>query len=187
MPSKPAQQVHGSAYARALGRLARRDHSVEELRRALRRAGYGEAEIDHALARLTAERYLDDAGFAARFARSRIARHGLGRHRVRQGLRARGVARATAEAGLQEALADVSEAETLEALARRYWRQHKDEAAPRRLQKLWVFLLRRGFPADLVGARLRALWPRWADALLDLPPLEPDPDEGAERDRKSVV
>ena len=181
MPTKPAQHAHASAYARALGRLARRDHSGEELRRALRRAGYEEAEVDRALARLTAERYLDDAGFAARFARSRIARQGLGRHRVRQGLRARGVARATAEAGLQEALAEVSEAETLEALARRYWRQHKDEAAPRRVQKLWAFLLRRGFPAELVGARLRALWPRWADALLDLPPLDPDPDQGAER------
>ena len=54
-------------------------------------------------------------------------------------------------------------------------------SAPRRVQKLWAFLLRRGFPAELVGARLRALWPRWADALLDLPPLDPDPDQGAER------
>jgi regulatory protein len=180
MPSKPAKQVLGSAYARALARLARRDQSVEEVRRALLRAGYGEPETDQALARLTAERYLDDSGFAARFARSRIARHGLGRQRVRQGLRARGVARAPAEAGLREALTEVSEAETLDALARRYWRQHKDVDAPRRVQRLWVFLLRRGFPVELVGERLRALWPRWADALLDLPPLEPEADEERE-------
>lgn len=172
MATKPAKEPGTSAYARALSRLARRDHSVEEIRRALRRAGHGESETERAIARLAAERYLDDAGFAARFARSRIARHGLGRNRVRQGLRVRGVARATAEEGLKEALGEVSEAETLEAVARRYWRQHKDDAAPRRLQKLWVFLLRRGFSTALVGERLRKLWPRWADALEDLPPID---------------
>ena len=172
MATKPAQEPGTTAYARALGRLARRDQSVEEIRRALRRAGHGQSETERAIARLAAERYLDDGGFAARFARSRIARLGLGRNRVRHDLRARGVARATAEEGLKEALVEVSEAETLEAVARRYWRQHKADPAPRRLQKLWAFLLRRGFPAALVGERLRKLWPRWADALEDLPPVD---------------
>ena len=115
---------------------------------------------------------LDDAGFAERFARSRLARHGLGRLRVRQGLRQRGAERGVAEAGLRAALREVPEAEVLDALARRYWRQHTRDEPPHRLRKLWAFLLRRGFPAPLVGARLRALWPRWRDAIEGLEPVE---------------
>jgi regulatory protein len=174
MATRPGKPTAPTAYGRALARLARRDHSAAEIRRALRRAGHDEVEIERAVGRLVAERYLDDAGFAARYARSRIAGHGLGRNRVRAGLRGKGVARLTAEAGLREALAEVSEADVLDALARRYWRQHAADAAPRRLQKLFAFLLRRGFPAGLVSGRLRRLWPRQSEALSDLESLEPD-------------
>jgi len=75
-----------SAYQRALRRLARRDHSVAELRRALLERGHDAVEVEAALERLRGERYLDDAGFAERFARSRLAPKGPGRLRVRQGL-----------------------------------------------------------------------------------------------------
>jgi hypothetical protein len=35
-------------------------------------------------------------------------------------------------------------------------------------------LLRRGFPATLILSRLKALWPRWQDALEGLEPAEPE-------------
>ena len=165
---------------RALRRLARHDHSVAEMRSALVRSGYPEDEADAAIARLRQERLLDDASFAARFARSRIAHHGLGRHRVRQALRERGVARGATEAGLSEALAEVSEGATLEAVARRYWREHARDEPRRRLRKLWAALLRRGFPAGLVHERLAALWPRHRDALEGLEP--PDETTGGRDD-----
>jgi hypothetical protein len=44
------------------------------------------------------------------------------------------------------------------------------------MQKLWGFLLRRGFPPDLVNERVRALWPRWSDALAGLEPLDAEDD-----------
>ena len=157
------------ARQRALRRLARRDHSEAELRRALARDGFPTDVIDATLARLRAEKYLDDEGFASRFARSRVAHQGLGRNRVRQALRARGVSRAIIEKGVAEALQDVSETEVLESLARRYWRQHVRDEPLQRIRKLWAFLLRRGFPAGLVQERLGTLWPRWREGLEDLP------------------
>ena len=159
-------------YGRALARLARRDHSEQEIRRALRRDGFEEDAVEETVARLRRERYLDDAGFAARLARSRLAHAGLGRHRVRLELRKKGVRRTTAEAGLKEALGEVSESEVLDGVARRYWKAHEADEPSRRVRKLWAFLMRRGFPADLVHARLRALWPRWSDALEGLEPEE---------------
>ena len=150
------------------------------MRKALARSGHAEEEVEAAIARLRQERLLDDASFAGRFARSRIAHHGLGRHRVRQALRERGVARSTAEAGLSEALTEVSEGATLDAVARRYWREHARDEPARRLRKLWAALLRRGFPMGLVHDRLAALWPRHRDALDGLEP--PDETTGGSDD-----
>jgi len=168
------------ARQRALRRLARRDHSEAELRRALLRDGFAPPVVAATMERLRAEKYLDDQGFATRFARSRVAHHGLGRHRVHQALRARGVSRAIIDKGVAEALKDVSEVEALEVVARRYWRQHGRDEPVRRIRKLWVFLLRRGFPAGLVRERLATLWPRWREGLEDLPEAEEAREPGDE-------
>ena len=169
-----------SAYQRALRRLSRRDHSEEEIRRALAGKGHEDREIEEAVARLRAERALDDLGFAARYARSRMAWSGLGPNRIRRDLRARGVARTTTEAALSEAASEVSEGDVLDRAARRYWASHVAHEPGRRVQKLWAFLLRRGFPAGLVQERLKALWPRWSDALEGLEPIATFEDHGGD-------
>ena len=166
-----------SAYQRALRRLARRDHSEEELRRALEARGHTPDEIDDALQRLRSQRYVDDASFAERFARSRLTHRGQGRIRIRQGLRQRGVASEKVEAGLAAAFRDVPEDEVLDRVARRYWRQHSRVEPASRLPRLWGFLLRRGFAPTAVRRRLLTLWPRWSDALEGLEPLEPPHDD----------
>ena len=172
LPRKTAASPAPSAYGRALRKLSRRDHAEAELRRALRRAGHAEGEVDEAVTRLKAQRALDDGRFAEVFSRSRLRHRGLGSNRIRAELRQRGVVRSVAEKGLREALREVSETEAMDALARRYWRQREADEPGKRVQKLWAFLLRRGYPADLVSARLRALWPRWSDALDGLEPVE---------------
>jgi regulatory protein len=161
-----------TAYQRALRRLARRDHSVAELRRALLERGHEPEEVEAALDRLLRERYVDDAGFAERFARSRMARRGQGRLRIRQDLRLRGVDRGASEAGIAGALREVDERTIVDTLARRYWRQHAAVEPARRLPRLWMFLVRRGFTPGLVRERLSALWPRWSDALEGLEPAD---------------
>jgi regulatory protein len=175
MVRKAAPQPEMTAYLRALGRLARRDHSEAELTRALRDRGHSAEEVEAAMERLRAQRYLDDASFAERFARSRLLGHRVGRHRIRQGLRQRGVERQVAEAGLRRALDDAPEREALEAAARAYWRTHGRDEPARRIRKLWGFLLRKGFPVDLVVERLGTLWPRHRSALEGLTPLDDEP------------
>ena len=102
---------------------------------------------------------------------------GLGQHRVRRALQQKGVSRGIIEESLQAALADVSEADALDRLARRFWSQKGRLEPARRVQALWAFLLRRGFPAGLVGQRLRSLWPNWSDALAGLEPTEAEPED----------
>ena len=162
------------AWSTAVGVLARRDVAVEQLRAILLGKGFPEAAVNAALERLQRERYLDDASLATRYARSRMEFRGQGQHRVRQGLRRRGVAGATIEAGIRDALGEVSEAGAVDRLARRYWTQRRRDAPARRLRGLWAFLVRRGFPSALVHERLRMLWPRWSDALDGLEPESGD-------------
>jgi regulatory protein len=171
-----------SAYRRAVLRLARRDQSAAELRRALAEKGHPADEIEAAIERLRHEKFVDDRGYAERFARSRMAHQGLGRARIRQGLHRRGVARSETEAGLAAALAEVDEHAVVDALARRYWKQHARVEPERRLPRLWAFLVRRGFPPALVRDRLATLWPRWSDALEGLDPLDA-PLEGRSGER----
>jgi regulatory protein len=175
LPRKTAASPPPSAYARALAKLARRDHAEGELRRALGRAGHPPGEVEAAVSRLKDRGIVDDARFAEAFSRSRLRHRGLGSNRIRAELRHRGLPSATAEQGLRAARAEVSEGQALDELARRYWKLKETEEPRRRVRKLWAHLLRRGYPADLVGARLRALWPRWSDALDGLEPAEEEP------------
>ena len=147
------------------------------MRGALQDAGYAEDEIEATVLRLRDARLLDDASLASLFVQSRMVHQGLGRHRVRRALWQKGVPKGLADAGVTEALGEVSEAGVLDALARRYWRQRVREEPEQRLRKLWVFLLRRGFPGTLVSERLKALWPRHQDALDGLEPLDVEEPE----------
>ena len=144
-----------------------------EVRKALLAKGHAPDDVAAAISGLREQRYLDDSGLAARFARSRLENHGQGQRRIRQTLRKKGVVGPIIESGIRQAQGEVSEGEALERLARRYWERRQRQPPERRLRSLWAFLLRRGYPAALVHERLHALWPSWSDVL-----------ENAERDLK---
>ncbi len=175
-PAAPSR----STFADALKRLARRDHSEAELQRALRRAGHAEAEVRETLEKLRGRRFVDDAAYAERFARSRLEHAGVGSRRLSQALRQRGVARPLVERGVQAAVAQVGEGEVLEKVARAWWRTHPRDEPPVRLRKLWGFLLRRGFPPGLVRERLARLWPQPFRTLPDTEAFEVDLGDNSE-------
>ncbi len=135
-----------SAYSKALGMLARREHSRRELKLKLRQKGYEGDEAGEALDRLGEQRYQDDDRFAEVLVRSRVAQ-GYGPMRVRAELKSHGLSDARIRAVLEQAEVDW-EANALAQLRRRFGggsAPDRDERA-RRAQ----FLLRRGFPAATV-------------------------------------
>ena len=78
------------ARRRALGLLARREHSRAELLAKLVRSGHGRAEAERAVEELADRGLVSDARFAEALIRSRIER-GAGPLRIRRDLEARGV------------------------------------------------------------------------------------------------
>lgn len=128
---------------RAIGLLARREHSRLELARKL--AAHGEPdEIAALLDDLEARNYLSDERFAEALRNVRSGRHGS--LRLRQELRQKGVAEALITAEVEQARdSDLTAAQEI-------W-QRKFGAPPADLKekaKQMRFLLSRGFPHDVV-------------------------------------
>lgn len=140
--------------------LSVRPRSRRETERRLRRDRIDPAAIQHALERLAALGYLDDAQFAASFARDRIRLRPCGTRRMQSDLLARGVSREDADRGIREAMAE--EGATEEALLQRV-----ATARARRLtgadpskarRRLFDYLARRGFDANRIRAWIEVNW-----------------------------
>jgi regulatory protein len=144
-PNDPAKPKR-SAYDKALGLLARREHSRKELETKLRQDGYEGEEAVAALDRLGDQHYQDDDRFAEVLLRSRIAQ-GYGPVRLRVELKSHGLADARIRELLDAAEVDWNVSATSQ-LRRRYGSAGTNDLAERARRA--QFLLRRGFPAATV-------------------------------------
>lgn len=134
-----------TAYDKALGLLARREHSRRELKQKLERGGFARDESAVALERLGDQGYQDDDRFAASLFRSR-AGQGYGPARIRAELRSQGVSDATIRELMENTEIDWHDLAASQ-LRRRYGGPSADPAERARRAQ---FLLRRGFAAATV-------------------------------------
>lgn len=135
-----------SAYDKALGLLARREHSRKELKLKLRQGGYEGDEATAAIERLGEQHYQDDDRFAEALVRSRVAQ-GYGPLRLRVELKSHGLGDARIRELIGAAEVDWAES-AVSQLERRYGRAGTTDYAER--AKRSQFLLRRGFDAATV-------------------------------------
>ncbi len=139
------------AFTRALGFLARRDHSEAELVRKLREKGMSAGVIVVVVQRLKDLRYLDDRRFAEQWAESAVkSGRGYG-PRLRQELSRRGIARDVIAEVLAGIAAEHDETETLTALmARKFTGFDPMTASDREKRRVVNFLQRRGFSLSVI-------------------------------------
>ena len=141
-----------SAYDKALGLLARREHSARELKTKLARRGLDAEEASAAVAKLQSKDFQSDARFGEMLLRSRVE-GGYGPRWIIAELRTHGVGEAAARELIEAADPDWTE------LARRQLRRRYGGKAPANLAeraKRAGFLLRRGFDATTVQSVTRA-------------------------------
>lgn len=136
----------------ALAFVAYRPRSEREVRDRLRRSGYGQEAIDHAIARLHDWHYLDDADFAQRWVENRSTHRPRGRRLLQQELRRKGIDGETARAAIDEA--ELDEAAAAEALARSRLAAYAGEEPAIVRRRLGAYLARRGYDYDIVRAAL---------------------------------
>jgi regulatory protein len=161
--------VKGTAKDRALGLLAVRWRSRQELSRRLTRAGFDADEVEVALGDLESVGLIDDDRFAREVVKDRATRRLAGDRAIRSALREKGVPEETAAAALEKAGDEAARAESLAAQRAPRMSGLAPEAASRRLYGL---LLRRGFPPPVArDATRRALSALVATHELDEPGL----------------
>ena len=141
-----------SAYDKALGLLARREHSARELKGKLARRGLDESEASAALTELKAKDYQSDARFGEMLVRTRIE-GGYGPRWIVAELKTHGIAEAQART-LIDATGPDWPALVRAQLRRRYGGKPAASLAER--SKRAAFLLRRGFDAHTVQLVTRA-------------------------------
>ena len=150
------------AYASALRILDHRFNSEAELRRKLARKAFDAESIDATIAKLRAERWLDDERFAAALVRTRANKR-VGRNRILRELQAAGVESTVAREAVGENMTAEGEIDALRELARKrarlLIRRHGDdflESAEGR-NKLTVYLLNQGYDAALVQSVVKEI------------------------------
>lgn len=125
------------------------------MRELLERRAERPADARAVLERLKQNRYLDDARFAADFARVHAQSRRQGRFRIARELRKRGVPDRHIEAALEAVFADTNEADLIHARLRRKFAQIRGPIDERKAASLYRSLLRAGFSADAVRDALR--------------------------------
>lgn len=141
-------------YAIAMRALIRRAHSVHQMRVLLERRAAEEALVSPVMAKLKRIGYLDDARFAAEFARSHARTRRQGKFRIARELRTRGVPDRHIESALENAFAETDEAALLHARVERRLKSLRGPLDQRRYASLYSNLTRAGFSPDAIRSEL---------------------------------
>jgi regulatory protein len=153
------------AYTQALTWLARRELSERQVRDRLSKREYDDDSIDTAVARLKAERALDDRRVALACARSAVRLKGRGRERVRRAIESLGISRDLARAAVDEVFGEIDESALIDRALDKRWPRviAAGSAKPdspgierRELQRIYQALVRQGFPPDRVMQAIRS-------------------------------
>jgi regulatory protein len=144
-----------SAYVAGLKMLGRRELSEAQIRQRLARRGHGTDDIEAAIVRLKADRSLDDARVAGAIARTGTSIRRHGRLRVKRQIQAAGIDPEIAARALDAVFAELDADALLEAALARRLAEDDTIADDREFQRLYRYLIARGFDADRVLALLR--------------------------------
>ena len=147
------------AYTQALTWLARRELSERQVRDRLSKREYDDESIGEAVARLKAERALDDRRVALACARSAVRLKGRGRERVRRAIESLGISRDLARAAVDEVFTEIDESALITRALEKRWPRvtaAAPDAVRREIQRIYQALLRQGFPADRVMQAIKA-------------------------------
>ena len=146
--------------------LATRPRTRWEVERRLRRGGTAEPEIAAALDRLAELGYLDDTAFARWWGEQRDRHSPRGRRMIEMELRQRGVPREVIEAYREEhadparSPEDIGlpgdEAERAREALVKHLKGRPMPSDAKAVQRVGMYLMRRGFDADVVRSTLRS-------------------------------
>ncbi len=149
--------IFDEAKSAAYGYLARRAHSRKELYDKLKKKQFPLETIEAVLSQLAEKKLINDAAFAALLVRDRLKKKPVGKNRLQNELRRKGVRRETAERVL--ATTDLHANDLcLKAAERKLKSLAREPDRIKKKKKLSDFLMRRGFEWDIIRHTVDALF-----------------------------
>jgi len=145
--------LKSSLYNQAVGLLARRAHSREELRRKLVRKGDPDQVLE-VLARLETLGYLNDEDYAWLRARSQRISKRWGRRRIALDLKSRGVDAKIIDLVLSRLEIELPELDSLRQLIQSWIRSFGSPTTVSQLKRLFDRCLRLGYTPEVVRTEL---------------------------------
>jgi regulatory protein len=145
-----------SAYVAALAMLARRELSEHQVRDRLGRRGFDADAVDTAVARLRAERAIDDLRAAEAIARTAATVKRRGRLRVKREIESAGIAPDVASQAVDAVFEAVDARGLLKIALARKLRSDRPIADDREFNQLYRYLADQGFETDEIVAALNA-------------------------------
>ncbi len=146
-------EVH-RARERVLGLLARRPYSSSEISRYLRRHQMGDEIIQNVIDDLTEAKLIDDDAFAAYWVEQRETFRPRSRLALRQELSQKGVDREV----VNEALSEIDEIDAARRVALKQAGRWRGLAEAEWRTKLTRYLMRQGYPYDIVSEIVSETW-----------------------------
>ena len=145
-----------SAYVDGLKMLGRRELSEQQVRQRLARKQYNQDDIDDAVARLRAERAINDQRVAEAIARMETGIRKRGKVRVRIQLERAGIAKETARMAIDDVFGAIDDDTLLQSSLQKRLRGRDSIADDREFARLFRYLIGQGFESDRVMKALKA-------------------------------
>jgi regulatory protein len=167
--SRPKKLDAEGLWSYALHTLARKSHSVQELKRKLSGRAHSAADLNATLAKLREYGFADDRKFSEAFAVSRMQNQGFGRLRVLRDLRSKRVASTIAGQAVDRVFSGTDEQQLIQRfLERKYRGKNLSDflAQEKNLVSAYRRLRTAGFRGDTSLAVLRRYTTRveeWSD------------------------
>lgn len=156
-PKPRKLDTESDLYEAALRALARRPHSVSEMKKLVERRASHNLLAQVVMARLKENGLLDDDRYAQQFVRQRTEIRRQGKYRIARDLRARGVPDRHIEAAIEGSADEAAERLTIRNRIERKLRLFRGEITDRKVACIYRSLLRAGFPSDAVRRELHAI------------------------------
>src|SRR4249920_3691585 len=145
-----------SAYVDGLKMLGRRELSEQQVRQRLARKQYSQDDIDEAVARLRAERAINDQRVAEAIARMETGIRKRGKVRVRIQLERAGIAKETARMAIDGVFGALDDDALLQSSLQKRLRGRDSIVDDREFARLFRYLIGQGFESDRVMKALKA-------------------------------
>lgn len=156
MESRDSEVVLQKARAYAFLLLKFRPRSEKELAERLGRKKFDAAVIKETVTFLKEKRFIDDREFARAWIQSRLKKP-FGLRRIRQELKRKGIADSVVTGQMQEIKKDYREQELVSVLAQERLKRLGAIEPQKARQRIYAYLLRRGFSPDVVIEVLHSL------------------------------